>query len=165
MEGCAEVVGGLAEARSVHLLIEPPEPPIRIGADERRATQVACNLLGNAVKFTPAGGSVLFKARLKGREVVFSVQDDGPGIAPEFRERIFEQFFRVHNDQEGTGLGLPLAKQPLELQADESGWTVRQGAALSFALRCLCIAVARSASRWQAGVLRPIPSAAGEAAW
>jgi signal transduction histidine kinase len=116
MESCTVVVRGAVEAKSVRLVIEPPEPSFSITADERRTTQVVCNLLSNALKFTPEHGSVLFKAWREGDEAVFLVQDDGPGVPPEFRDRIFEQFFRVNEDREGTGLGLPLAKQLVELQ-------------------------------------------------
>lgn len=116
MESCVHVVRGALEAKSVHLIIEPPDPSFTVMTDERRTAQVACNLLSNALKFTPERGTVLFKAWRDGDEGVFLVQDEGPGVPAEFRVRIFEQFFRVHNDREGTGLGLPLAKQLVELQ-------------------------------------------------
>src|SRR5439155_3048562 len=60
--------------------------------DERRIRQVIFNLLSNAVKFTPAGGTVDIAAAQRDGEVRVSVSDTGPGIAPEDRERIFEEF-------------------------------------------------------------------------
>jgi signal transduction histidine kinase len=115
MQGCEAIVRGLAESRSVNLRVVPPMPSLTLRIDERRIAQVACNLLSNALKFTPAWGIVTFRAELDDDEVVFCVEDEGPGVAPEYTERIFEQFFRVPSDQEGTGLGLALAKQLVEL--------------------------------------------------
>jgi two-component system, NtrC family, sensor kinase len=86
--------------------------------DERRIRQVMFNLLSNAVKFTPAGGTIdVTAARLDG-EVRVSVRDTGPGIAPEDRERIFEEFQQAaagKAEREGTGLGLALSKRLVEL--------------------------------------------------
>ncbi len=115
MESSAAVVRGIATAKSLALDVVPPPEPIAVLVDERRIKQVACNLLSNAVKFAPEHGHVRFLARRAGGEVVFSVEDDGPGVPPAHRERIFEQFFRLPSDQEGTGLGLTVAKQLVEL--------------------------------------------------
>jgi signal transduction histidine kinase len=59
---------------------------------------------------------VSFEAWRAAHEVVLAVVDTGPGISSEFHERIFEQFFRIPGDHEGTGLGLPLARRLVELQ-------------------------------------------------
>lgn len=115
MESSAAVVRGLAAAKSLQLQLTPPEEPLAVFADERRMKQVACNLLSNAVKFSPEGGSVTFHARSEDGAAVFSIEDHGPGIPDDFQNRIFEQFFRIPSDQEGTGLGLPLAKRLVEL--------------------------------------------------
>lgn len=115
MQGCAAVVRGLASSRSVELAVEPPRETLTLHADERRMTQVACNLLSNALKFSPPGGNVTFRSWRDGDTVVFAVEDQGPGIPHEAQDRIFEQFYRVASDSEGTGLGLPLAKQLLQL--------------------------------------------------
>jgi signal transduction histidine kinase len=115
MHACEAIVRGLAESKSVRLEVQPPQEPLTLDVDERRFAQVACNLLSNSLKFTPHGGRVVFRAEHRNGEVVFSVQDQGPGIASQHRERIFEQFYRVPSDQEGTGLGLALAKQLVEL--------------------------------------------------
>jgi signal transduction histidine kinase len=115
MQSCAAVVRGLASSRDLDLIVTPPAEPVQLSVDERRITQVACNLLSNALKFSPGGSAVAFKAWREGSAAVFMVEDDGPGIPPELQERIFEQFFRIASDQEGTGLGLPLARQLVEL--------------------------------------------------
>ena len=88
-----------------------------VEGDERRIRQVVFNLLSNALKFTPAGGSVdVASARFDG-EVRVSVADTGPGIAPEDQERIFEEFQQTDlgAQREGTGLGLALSKRRVEL--------------------------------------------------
>jgi len=115
MESCTTVVRGYAAAKSMHLVTVPPPEPVLFEADERRIKQVACNMLSNALKFSPEQGHVAFSAWRNGSEVVFLVEDDGPGIPPQFHEQLFEQFFRIQSDQEGTGLGLALAKRLVEL--------------------------------------------------
>jgi signal transduction histidine kinase len=87
-------------------------------ADERKIKQVIYNLLSNAVKFTPPGGRVDVSARNVDGEVWISVRDSGIGIAPEDHERIFQEFMQASGrarEQEGTGLGLALARKFIEL--------------------------------------------------
>lgn len=89
-----------------------------IHADRRRVKQVVLNLLSNAVKFTPDGGSVCIRAYREGNELVVTVADTGPGVAPEDQERIFDSFqqgSRGAPKEEGTGLGLTLCRQLVEL--------------------------------------------------
>jgi signal transduction histidine kinase len=89
-----------------------------VAGDERRIKQVIFNLLSNAVKFTPAGGEVDVSATRVNGEVRVSVADTGPGIAPEDRDRIFEEFQQSETgvgQREGTGLGLALSKRFVEL--------------------------------------------------
>ena len=89
-----------------------------VEGDERRIKQVIFNLLSNAVKFTPAGGAVDVSAAQVDGEVMVSVADTGPGLAPEDHERIFEEFQQAEagvEQREGTGLGLALSKRLVEL--------------------------------------------------
>jgi signal transduction histidine kinase len=90
-----------------------------VEADERKVKQVVFNLLSNAVKFTPPGGHIQVTASSAGGQALVSVQDTGPGIAPEDQERIFEEFRQAGSSnaahQEGTGLGLALSKRFVEL--------------------------------------------------
>jgi signal transduction histidine kinase len=90
-----------------------------IEGDERKIKQVLFNLLSNAVKFTPAGGEVAVKARVDSENVAISVRDSGVGIAKKDQERIFEAFQQAESGpdraQEGTGLGLGLARRFVEL--------------------------------------------------
>lgn len=87
-------------------------------SDELRIKQVLLNLLSNAVKFTPDGGHVAVAARRDGDQLAVTVTDDGAGIPPEDRERIFESFQqgrRGPQHEEGTGLGLTLCRRIVAL--------------------------------------------------
>ena len=101
----------LAERRHISLTLLSPRDEVCVRADAFRVSQVLGNLLGNAIKFTPEGGEVSLRASPEGKEVVFSVRDSGPGIAPELMDHVFEQFWQARkNDKRGVGLGLTIAK-------------------------------------------------------
>jgi PAS domain S-box-containing protein len=88
---------------------------LTVHADPVRFKQILYNLLSNAVKFTPEGGQIAISAASDGRQVRLLVRDSGVGIAPEERERIFEEFHQVGTTtkgvREGTGLGLAITKR------------------------------------------------------
>ena len=90
-----------------------------IHADRDRLTQVASNLLNNAVKYSPTGGRIAVKSRVDGDQVRIEVRDEGLGIPPEALETIFERYSRVDSqatkDIPGTGLGLPIVRQIVQL--------------------------------------------------
>jgi signal transduction histidine kinase len=102
----------------VSITLEPDPDVELVEADERRIRQVLFNLLSNAVKFTPQGGHVDVSATRDNGEVLVSIADTGPGIAPEDQERIFQEFQQTGlgaEQREGTGLGLALSKSLVEL--------------------------------------------------
>lgn len=113
-------VASLAETKNltVKTQISPDLPSF--GGDENKLRRVLVNLLGNAIKFTPADGTLTLKARLgeAKQELVFSVSDTGEGIPVEACERIFEKFGQVESRQGGrtmsTGLGLTFCKLVVE---------------------------------------------------
>ena len=85
--------------------------------DADRVLQVLSNLVGNSIKFTPAGGSITVSARAAAGQVLFAVSDTGPGIAPALRPRIFERFWQAEETaRKGQGLGLYIAKGLVEAQ-------------------------------------------------
>ncbi|MEX2376070.1 MAG: hybrid sensor histidine kinase/response regulator [Dehalococcoidia bacterium] len=86
-----------------------------VSADEARLLQVTANLLTNAIKFTPAGGSVVLGAAQFDGNVRFFVKDTGPGIAPENLARLFDRFWTTRKGNlTGAGLGLAIAKGIVE---------------------------------------------------
>jgi signal transduction histidine kinase len=100
----------LAHKRQIHLTAVAPDG-VCVWADSFRLSQLLGNLLGNAIKFTPEGGAVTFRATQNGREVEFDVSDNGPGVPPEQIDRIFDQFWQARKaDKRGVGLGLTIAK-------------------------------------------------------
>ena len=92
--------------------------PFTVWADAPKLRSVIDNLLGNAVKFTPAGGEIRVRARQAGGTATIDIVDSGPGVPPEEREAIFEAFFRgragAFGRAEGTGLGLAIAREFIE---------------------------------------------------
>src|SRR3954468_18075944 len=88
---------------------------VTVEADPEKLRSIIDNLLGNAVKFTPQGGSITVLAAANGGEAVIDVIDSGPGVPVEERESIFDSFFRgrakANARVEGTGLGLAIARE------------------------------------------------------
>ncbi len=81
--------------------------------DQSRLRQVIGNLLDNAVRLTPAGGTVQLRGATAAGGVVIEVQDTGPGIAADVLPRIFDRFYRS-GERGGSGLGLPIARSLVE---------------------------------------------------
>ena len=104
-----------ADARQQTIRVEIADEVVTAVADRVRLRQVLVNLLSNAIKYTSSGGQITLTAARRDGRVVFSVRDTGQGIDEIDRERIFEKFARSASDAEGTGLGLPLARQLVEL--------------------------------------------------
>ena len=82
-------------------------------ANEQLLRHVWDNLIGNAIKFSPQGGLVRIRLVNKNEKIIFTVEDNGPGISPEEKKHIFDKFYQADSShkQEGHGLGLPLAKR------------------------------------------------------
>lgn len=106
----------LARAAGVTLRPELPEHLPEVDVDDDRMRQVLANLVGNALKFTPEGGTVTVGAREVGGRVTLFVRDTGPGIAPEHLARVFDRFWHERGAARvrGTGLGLAIAKGIVE---------------------------------------------------
>jgi len=90
-------------------------PPIPMEADENKLEVILDNLLSNAVKFSPPNGEVAVAARLRGSEVLIDVADEGPGITPQEREKVFDPFYqgsaKPRGPVKGTGLGLAIVRE------------------------------------------------------
>lgn len=128
-----------AERQGVLLEVLPQRPEIAAMADPERIQQVVINLVHNAIKFTPPGGSITVHIYPSGREVAVAVEDTGVGIEPELLDRLFERFFKVDRARSagGTGLGLAIAKHLVlahrgRIWAESEG--VGKGARFTFTL-------------------------------
>jgi signal transduction histidine kinase len=104
----AEFVAPVARSRGVSVDLARSEPVAAV-VDGDGLRQVLLNLLGNALDVTPSGGGVTLGVAREGGRVLLTVTDDGPGVPPAERERIFEAFYSSR--AEGTGLGLTIAER------------------------------------------------------
>lgn len=123
-----------AQVKGISIELKEASPVLAMG-DRRRLVQVAGNLLGNAVKFTPRGGRVTLAAWQEGREACFSVSDTGPGIPPAQHENLFKPFQQLHHASVdgGTGLGLFICRNIVA--AHRGQITASQGEGASFTVR------------------------------
>lgn len=103
-------LAGVAAAKGVDLGVQQADPATVDGQPD--ALQILLrNLVDNAVKYTPGGGTVDISVQHDGQKFVVQVEDSGPGIPPEERERVFDRFYRVAgSDAAGSGLGLAIIK-------------------------------------------------------
>ena len=108
----SELCSGVAVERHVELDVAPAGVPEKdFDADVDRLAQALANIVSNAINVTPSNGRVGVMARVEGREIVFVVEDAGPGLSGEELARVFDRYWRSTNtNYRGTGLGLAIAK-------------------------------------------------------
>jgi signal transduction histidine kinase len=138
-----EAIEGLeerAEAKEIALQINLPQALTPVMGNPIRLAQVVTNLVNNAIKFTPGGGTVTISAQETEGEVAVDVRDTGIGIAPEDQAHVFDKFYRVKSAKvseiEGTGLGLAIVKSIVEGHGGRM-WVeseLGQGSTFGFAL-------------------------------
>jgi len=117
---CVVIVNERAKQGGVTVSIAQPISPLLVWADERKLKQIVLNLISNAVKFTPAGGSVTVNSRrLENGWFQLSIEDTGIGIGKDDIEKVFQPFVqvdgRLNRKYEGVGLGLPLTRRLVEI--------------------------------------------------
>jgi heavy metal sensor kinase len=114
----ADHLGALAEDRQQAITVKS-SGPVLAEVDRVVLRQAAINLLDNAIKYSPAGGTIRLVADARPGEAILGVQDSGPGIAPEHVAHIFERFYRIDKgrsrDAGGVGLGLSIARWAVEV--------------------------------------------------
>jgi signal transduction histidine kinase len=120
----AALFAAKAREKSIAVVVDDAPPGLTVQADADKLQQILINLVGNALKFTPAGGRVALSASSMDRDgksfVRLSVADTGPGIAPEDQARIFDRFEQVRERRtapggaKGTGLGLAITRGLVE---------------------------------------------------
>jgi signal transduction histidine kinase len=109
---------------------------VAANVDENRLERALTHLLNNAQRYGPVGGRIGLGLEADTRYVRIAVEDDGPGIAPGERERIFERFYRPETERvsrnEGSGLGLPIARAMVELHGGRIWVESEPGAGSTF---------------------------------
>ncbi|HWJ14486.1 MAG TPA: ATP-binding protein [Gemmatimonadaceae bacterium] len=127
----------MAADKKIQFEVSVPAQDLTLRADEDRAAQVLGNLLGNAFKFTPAGGRVTLSVSRSDGDAQFHVADTGPGLSEEQIGRLFERFWQGRpGDRRGVGLGLTIARGIVEAHAGRM-WvdsTPGNGSTFSFSL-------------------------------
>jgi len=122
IDATLELMRPLAEDHQLALEASIPEGLPLVLADSLRVTQVFSNLIGNAIKFTPATGSVHLAASVENDTVRFSVRDTGPGIPPDQISQIFRPLWQgQQGDTRGIGLGLNIARAIVEAHGETIG--------------------------------------------
>jgi len=133
-EEAAEAMQLLAGAKNIRLVVQGPE--VFLHADRDLIRRVFVNLIGNAVKFTPAGGAVTISASASDGQTRAEVHDSGCGIPEQYHERIFEKFSQVESSREGckhsTGLGLTFCKLAVAAHGGKIGVQSRPGEGSTF---------------------------------
>ena len=126
----------LASSSSLELRVEVDPDVAEVWGDRDRLLQVFENLIGNAIKFTQAGGRITAGATSRDDEVVFWVADTGRGIASENLPRVFDRFWQAtKTGVKAPGSGFPLPKASSRLTADASGSRAQRGAGVLFSSR------------------------------
>jgi two-component system sensor histidine kinase TctE len=99
-------------AQRIDLGFEQPDEPVAIAGNPIMLRELLSNLIDNALRYTPAGGSVTVRVRRDGAQALLEVEDTGPGIAPAERLRVFERFYRIlGSGAPGSGLGLAIVRE------------------------------------------------------
>ncbi|MEJ1970644.1 MAG: PAS-domain containing protein [Rhizomicrobium sp.] len=121
LSGVAATAREWAAKVNLDLVVDCAETAGQFLGDERRIQQVVFNLLSNAFKYTPSGGTITLSGAIQGEDVTIAVADTGPGMAPEMKARAFERFAsKTRSGQRaGAGLGLALVNRFVELH---DGW-------------------------------------------
>jgi PAS domain S-box-containing protein len=128
---------GFAQQHGVRLALQAEATtPLVVRADADRLVQVLTNLLSNAVKFSPAGAEVTVRLSATAHAVRVEVADRGPGIPPEFQQRIFQKFSQADTSdtrsKSGTGLGLNISRSLVEKMGGQIGFTSTPGSGATF---------------------------------
>jgi signal transduction histidine kinase len=131
-----DIVAQKAQGKGVHIAchLEPSTEPVL--AEQNSIEETIVHLLRNAVRYTPAQGTISIDARTEGDSVLLEISDTGIGIPSAELSRVFDEFYRASNakkmEREGTGLGLSLAKQVIELHDGSISVVSTEGSGTTF---------------------------------
>ncbi len=116
LSGWVDSFQGLADKKQILLTYETEGKGFQTMGDEAKLERIFYNIMGNAFKFTPEGGSINIALRRKGNDLIMEIGDSGPGISADHINKIFDSYYQADSRHyEGTGLGLALAKSFAEL--------------------------------------------------
>jgi two-component system, OmpR family, sensor kinase len=137
-EACA-YIAPLADSAGVALTYDAPSSAVVVEGDQKRLTQLLVNLLDNAIKYTPRGGSARLALAVKDSSAVIKVSDTGRGIPAEARPHIFERFYRQTDPRDsrvtGFGLGLAISKWIADAHGGSIEVDSREGQGSTFTVR------------------------------
>ena len=101
-----------AQAKAINLGFEMPDVAPALRTNSWVVKEIVLNLVDNAIRYTPRGGAVTVRLEAQAGQTSVVVEDNGVGIAPHYREKVFERFYRIHNtDSNGSGLGLAIVRE------------------------------------------------------
>jgi signal transduction histidine kinase len=135
--GTAEMFQPQAQEQDVTLTTDVAADTLSAELDPTMLHRITDNLVGNALKFTDAGGRVILRAHATDETITIEVEDTGTGIDEEFLPQLFESFSRGDNaaTQEGSGLGLPIAKRLTEVMGGTIAVESEEGVGTTFTVR------------------------------
>lgn len=111
-----ESVQNVAKEKNIRIQQQIPENLPAVKADADKTTWVLNNFLTNAIRYSTENAEIIVSIRQHENKIEFSVQDFGKGIDPQYKDKIFDRYFRVPGTKEGTGLGLAICKEFIEAQ-------------------------------------------------
>ena len=114
LDAALRTLAPLAEAKNIRLETAWNGSLPEVNVDPDRVAQVLSNVIGNAIKFTPAGGVVSIVVVARDEHLLVSVTDNGPGVPAEHAEHVFDRYWQVSRRNRGAGLGLPIARAIVE---------------------------------------------------
>jgi signal transduction histidine kinase len=136
LDGVADAMRPLADAAGLSLVIPPVDPVATAWADERAVERALLNLVSNAIKFTPSGGSVTLTAEPTDGGLHVTVSDTGVGIPLDEQDQLFTRFFRSSESRaravQGTGLGLAIVRHIVEAHGGTVGVRSEPGRGTDF---------------------------------
>ncbi len=136
LEKAEDLFGVQLKEKKLELIVNLSPEAKAVLADSEQLSRIFINIIGNALKFTPAGGKITVRSQKRGHLVQIDISDTGCGIPLESKERIFEEFYRVENSineqVKGTGLGLALVKHIIEAHGGKIWVESKIGAGSTF---------------------------------
>jgi CheY-like chemotaxis protein len=135
---CTGLLQATADARAIQLVCSPDPAALAVAGDRTRVKQILLNLLGNAIKYTQAGGRVTLASRsVDGERVELSVADNGPGLSAAQQAQLFQPFNRLGQEDgpaPGTGIGLVISQRLAELMRGSLSVQSAPGLGCTFAV-------------------------------